>query len=124
MDHPRHRCDAIAFPSRPRKRVAPLLLILGLVAQPVQAAEPCFRGINLSGAEFGNPDGVAGTDYLYPSEATIAYFAGKTWATWRIDNYVRKIAFCRKRFPAPVALAYQLRNLLRGDKGSQGGLAA
>lgn len=54
----------------------------------------------------------------------IAYFAGKTWATWRIDSYVRKIAFCRKRFPAPVALAYQLRNMLRGDKASQGGLAA
>ena len=57
-------------------------------------------------------------------QGDIAYFAGKTWATWRIDNYVRKIAFCRKRFPAPVALAYQLRNLLRGDKGSSGGLAA
>ena len=57
-------------------------------------------------------------------QGDIAYFAGKTWATWRIDNYLRKIAFCRKRFPAPVALAYQLRNLLRGDKGSSGGLAA
>jgi uncharacterized protein len=57
-------------------------------------------------------------------QGDIAYFAGRTWATWRIDNYVRKIAFCRKRFPAPVALAYQLRNLLRGEKGPQGGFAA
>jgi uncharacterized cupin superfamily protein len=57
-------------------------------------------------------------------QGDIAYFAGKTWATWRIDSYVRKIAFCRKRFPAPVALAYQLRNMLRGEKGSPGGLAA
>jgi len=57
-------------------------------------------------------------------QGDIAYFAGKTWATWRIDTYVRKIAFCRKRFPVPVALAYQLRNMLRGSRGSQGGLAA
>jgi uncharacterized cupin superfamily protein len=57
-------------------------------------------------------------------QGDIAYFAGKTWATWRIDTYLRKIAFCRKRLPAPVALAYQLRNMLRGDKGSSGGLAA
>jgi len=57
-------------------------------------------------------------------QGDIAYFAGNTWATWRIDTYVRKIAFCRKRLPAPVALAYQLRNMLRGDRGSQGGLAA
>ena len=54
----------------------------------------------------------------------IAYFPGKSWATWHIDTYVRKIAFCRKRFPKPVALAYRLRNALRGDAGSQGGLAA
>lgn len=54
----------------------------------------------------------------------IGYFAGGTWATWRIDSYVRKIAFCRKRFPAPVALAYRLRNMLRGEPAAQGGLAA
>lgn len=54
----------------------------------------------------------------------IGYFAGGTWATWRIDSYVRKIAFCRKRFPAPVALAYRLRNMLRSNGGSQGGAAA
>jgi uncharacterized cupin superfamily protein len=54
----------------------------------------------------------------------IGYFAGGTWATWSIGSYVRKIAFCRKRLPKPVALAYRLRNALRGDAGSQGGLAA
>lgn len=54
----------------------------------------------------------------------IGYFAGGTWATWRIDSYVRKIAFCRKRFPAPVALAYRLRNRLRGAVAAPGGLAA
>ncbi|MDX3926660.1 MAG: cupin domain-containing protein [Shinella sp.] len=52
----------------------------------------------------------------------IGYFAGKTWATWHIDNYVRKIAFCRKSFPAPVTFAYRLRDLLRGPQ--RGGLAA
>lgn len=84
MDHTRHRCGFIAFPSRRQKRVASVLIGLALLAQPVQGAEPCFRGINLSGAEFGNPDGVAGTDYVYPSEATIAYFAGKGFTSVRL----------------------------------------
>jgi hypothetical protein len=44
----------------------------------------------------------------------IAYFAGGTWATWRIDRYVKKIAFCRKPFPKSLTLAYRLRNLVRG----------
>lgn len=44
----------------------------------------------------------------------IAYFRGGTWATWRIDNYVRKIAFLRKPFPEPLATLYRLRNALRG----------
>jgi uncharacterized cupin superfamily protein len=52
----------------------------------------------------------------------VAFFAGGTWATWRVENYVRKVAFLRKPFPKPVALAYRLRNLLRS--GGQRGLAA
>ena len=52
----------------------------------------------------------------------IGYFSGDTWATWRIDDYVRKVAFCRKQFPAPIALAYKVRDMLRG--GLRGGLAA
>ncbi|HVK92436.1 MAG TPA: cupin domain-containing protein [Mycoplana sp.] len=53
----------------------------------------------------------------------IAYFAGRTWATWHVDSYVRKIAFCRKQFPAPVAMALRLRAMMRpGSVG--GGLAA
>lgn len=39
----------------------------------------------------------------------IAYFAGNTWATWQIDNYVRKIAFLRQPFPLPVALAMKVK---------------
>lgn len=53
----------------------------------------------------------------------IAYFAGKTWATWHIETYVRKIAFCRKPFPAPVAAALRLRDWMRRGS-SRGGLAA
>lgn len=48
----------------------------------------------------------------------IAYFRGGTWATWRIDNYVRKIAFLRKPFPGPLATLYRLRNALRQGKYS------
>lgn len=44
----------------------------------------------------------------------IAYFKGGTWATWRIETYVRKIAFLRKPFPGPLASLYRLRNALRG----------
>ncbi len=47
----------------------------------------------------------------------IAYFRGGTWATWRIDNYVRKIAFLRKPFPEPLATLYRIRNALRSPSG-------
>jgi uncharacterized protein len=43
----------------------------------------------------------------------IAYFKGGTWATWHIDTYVRKVAFLRRPFPAPVAMLYRLRNAVR-----------
>ncbi len=42
----------------------------------------------------------------------IAYFKGKTWATWRIEKYVRKIAFVRRPFPGPLQLVIKLRNKL------------
>jgi uncharacterized cupin superfamily protein len=60
------------------------------------------------------------------SAGDVAFFAAGTWASWRVENYVRKVAFLRKPFPKPVALAYRLRNLLRGNGGSDqsGGLAA
>ncbi|WP_421580566.1 cupin domain-containing protein [Shinella sp. M31] len=54
----------------------------------------------------------------------IAYFPGKSWATWHIETYVRKIAFCRKEFPTPINLALKLRDRLRGVTASSGGLAA
>ncbi|WP_117193086.1 cupin domain-containing protein [Rhizobium terrae] len=43
----------------------------------------------------------------------VAYFKGGTWATWRIDNYVKKVAFLRKPFPAPLSFLYRLKNALR-----------
>ena len=52
----------------------------------------------------------------------VAFFAGGTWANWRVDNYVRKVAFLRKPFPKPLAIAYRLRNLLRNGGGT--GIAA
>lgn len=52
----------------------------------------------------------------------VAYFAGGTWATWRIEHYLKKVAFCRKPFPKPLTMAYRLRNLVRSSGGI--GLAA
>lgn len=43
----------------------------------------------------------------------VAYFKGGTSAVWRIETYVRKVAFLRRPFPAPVAMLYRLRNALR-----------
>lgn len=48
------------------------------IADPTRAAQAlCYRGINLSGAEYGDRSGVLGTNYTYPSEATVKYFASK-----------------------------------------------
>ncbi|WP_416798432.1 glycoside hydrolase family 5 protein [Ciceribacter azotifigens] len=55
-----------------------------LAAWPGQATEGCFRGINLSGAEFGEPPGTAGKDYVYPSNETIDYFASKGFTSVRL----------------------------------------
>ena len=46
------------------------------VATPSLSAGLCLEGVNLSGAEYGTRGGVHGTDYIYPTDPTIAYFAG------------------------------------------------
>jgi uncharacterized cupin superfamily protein len=46
----------------------------------------------------------------------VAYFAAGSWYTWRIDSYLKKLAFCRKPFPKPLTMAYRLRALLRSGK--------
>ncbi len=37
----------------------------------------------------------------------VGYFRGGTWATWHIDNYVKKIAFVRKPIPMPLSYAFR-----------------
>ncbi|MCR6500383.1 glycoside hydrolase family 5 protein [Shinella sp. CPCC 101442] len=48
-----------------------------VAAQPAAAAGVCFKGVNLSGAEYGDRHGVENLNFTYPSEKTVAYFAGK-----------------------------------------------
>lgn len=51
-----------------RHLTAPLL-VAALIASPALAADkPCYRGVNLSGGEYGERDAIYGTNYLYPSE--------------------------------------------------------
>jgi uncharacterized cupin superfamily protein len=42
----------------------------------------------------------------------VAYFRAGTWAKWRVDSYVRKVAFMRRPFPTLLAFAYRVRNKL------------
>jgi len=42
----------------------------------------------------------------------VAYFKAGTWATWRVDDYVRKVAFLRRPFPMPIAFVYRVKNKL------------
>lgn len=48
-----------------------------LLQQTAASAMPCFTGLNLSGAEYGDRNGVEETNFIYPTEKTIRYFAGK-----------------------------------------------
>lgn len=48
----------------------------------------------------------------------IAYFRGRTWATWRVDNYVRKVAFLRRPMPAAIAALFRIRDALRSGKSA------
>ena len=52
----------------------------------------------------------------------MAYFKGGSWATWKIDRYLRKIAFLRRPTPKPLALVYKLRNLMRRHSATPTGL--
>lgn len=47
-------------------------------------AASCFRGINISGAEFGSIGGTVNKDYVWPSNQTITYFADKGFDTIRL----------------------------------------
>ena len=47
----------------------------------------------------------------------LAYFPAGTWATWHVETYVRKVAFCRRQFPAPVNVALRIGDGLRRRLG-------
>ncbi|MDH4440807.1 MAG: glycoside hydrolase family 5 protein [Rhizobium sp.] len=78
------------LPSRHRRLVGGLRLcglVMALTAsaiQPALAASACLKGVNLAGAEFGDDGGAYGTAYTYPSDETIAYFAGKGFNSVRL----------------------------------------
>jgi endoglucanase len=57
---------------------------LAVAVSPASAEVVCLRGVNLAGAEFGSLGDDYGEGYLYPSEETISYFAGKGLNTVRL----------------------------------------
>ncbi|MBB3287242.1 MULTISPECIES: glycoside hydrolase family 5 protein [unclassified Rhizobium] len=60
--------------------LAATVAIASIVAQAddgFAASQLCYRGINLSGAEYGDRDGAFGVNYTYNSEETVGYFANK-----------------------------------------------
>ncbi|MCF3642668.1 glycoside hydrolase family 5 protein, partial [Rhizobium sp. TRM95111] len=54
------------------------------LSAPARGADMCLRGINLAGAEFGTLPGRYDTDYIYPSERTIRYFAERGFNAVRL----------------------------------------
>lgn len=63
------------------------------IASPSHAgpADLCFRGLNISGAEYGEFDGVEGTNFTYPSADTVSYFAGKGFDTVRLPFHWHRL---------------------------------
>jgi uncharacterized protein len=51
----------------------------------------------------------------------IAYFRAGTWSTWKIDRYVRKVAFLRRPMPRLFVVARALVRRLRGQTPEQSG---
>ncbi|MGO8550093.1 glycoside hydrolase family 5 protein, partial [Rhizobium ruizarguesonis] len=57
---------------RTTRHLPALLLAAALIPSPALATDaPCYRGVNLSGGEYGERGGIYGTNYNYPSEDTI-----------------------------------------------------
>ncbi len=67
------------MPFMPRLTALASLLLAAVSAVPQAEASAglCYRGVNLSGGEYGDRHGVHGTDYIFPSEDTIQFFAHK-----------------------------------------------
>lgn len=67
------------------KHALAALAMAAMAAQPaLPAPSACFRGINLSGAEFGPLGGEVDKDYTWPTIDTLDYFAGKGFNTVRL----------------------------------------
>ncbi|AGS20104.1 glycoside hydrolase family 5 protein [Rhizobium etli] len=67
------------------RHLVALLLAAALMPSPVFAAgAPCYRGVNLSGGEYGERGAIYATNYIYPSEQTIRYFAEKGMSIIRL----------------------------------------
>ena len=47
----------------------------------------------------------------------VAYFRADSWATWRVDSYVRKVAFVRRPLFAPLAIVFRVEAALRSRIG-------
>ena len=54
------------------------------------------------------------------SAGDIAYFKAGTWATWNIDQYVRKVAFVRRPFPNLMVAAMKLKRAFKGGDPASG----
>ena len=71
-----------------RKRLLHRLLVAAVmtISSTAHAADAslCYYGVNLSGAEYGERGGVYGTNYTYPTEETISYFARKRMTIIRL----------------------------------------
>jgi endoglucanase len=61
-----------------------LAFTIAFTATAEASAASCFRGINLSGAEFGSIGGKVDKDYTWPSTNTLDYFANKGFNTVRL----------------------------------------
>ncbi|MEP1573688.1 glycoside hydrolase family 5 protein [Roseibium album] len=77
-------------PSPPRLAAAirPAFLfwfICALVQMPASAqATTCLRGVNIAGAEFGDPGSIHGQGYIYPSETTLDWAAQQEMTAIRL----------------------------------------
>ena len=54
------------------------------------------------------------------SAGDIAYFKAGSWATWQVENYVRKVAFVRRPFPNLMVALMKLKRALKGGEPAAG----
>jgi len=70
------------------RRLTTLAAVCATLVSSIPAAaatgDLCLRGVNLSGAEYGDVDGKEGFNFTYPSQTTQSYFADKGFDTVRL----------------------------------------